>query len=79
MILFTQHIERLMSRRKSSKKTQRKELMDVICTNIACVILEEGLYPGTKDFDVLYQKLIQSISDQIKVNVIKIIRKTIDS
>lgn len=79
MILFTRHTENLMSKRKSSKKAQSKELMTVICTNIACVLLEEGLYPGTKDFDDMYQKLIQSISDEIKVNVIQIIRKTIDS
>ena len=36
------------------------------------------LYPGTKDFDEMYQCLINALADEIKPKVIKNVRNAID-
>lgn len=71
-----------MSKNKRSKKQKiirSKQLMNVLCNNIAILLLEQNIFPGTKDFDYMFEKMIDAISDEIKVEVIHIIRKTIDS
>lgn len=66
-------------RKKVSKKLSSSKALDDISKNISTILLDMGLYPGTEDFDEMYQCLIDTLSNEIKSTVIKTVRKTIDS
>lgn len=72
-----------MSGKKRKKRVSKKitpgEVLEDISKNISKILLDMGLYPGTEDFDEMYQCLINALAEEIKPKVIKLVRKTIDS
>ena len=68
-----------MKRKKKTKLKKPTQLVEEFSKSIATILLDMGLYPGTDDFDEMYECLINTFSEEIKSNVIKTIRKTIDS
>lgn len=67
-----------MSGKKKPKKVTPIKIVDDISKNIAKILLDMDLYPGTKDFDEMYQCLINALADEIKPKVIKNVRNAID-
>ena len=76
MILYT--LTTTMKKKKQLSRAESKKVMDLLCNTIAYNLIDSGLYPGTEQFDDLFEIIIFNIAEEIKVKVITKIRDEID-
>lgn len=76
MILYG--LTTLMKKKKKLSSVESKKVMNLLCDTIAYNLLDSGLYPGTEQFDELFDTIIINIAEEVKVRVITKIRDEID-
>ena len=68
----------LMRKKKKLSSAESKKVMNLLCDTIAYNLLDSGLYPGTEQFDELFDTIIINIAEEVKARVITKIRDEID-
>lgn len=65
-------------RKRKSDQEKIEKLLDVFCKNIALIMIECKYYPGTQNFQDTYNSMLDGIAEELRIRVIKEIRKTLD-